>query len=114
MTPFDNPDGSKNKLNYYTNPSVVGSCLIICNGAVLVAKLDQKQFSRNVPTCSDDSPSKLCTRNRNFANHALSCGYYYVVPYKPLTQNHGGSTGFKFGTDLPQAKSPSFFIDRMI
>jgi hypothetical protein len=57
MTPFSFPDGSQH--NYYTNPAVIGSHVILCNGAVLKARRDQKQFSRDVLICSDDSPAKL-------------------------------------------------------
>jgi hypothetical protein len=106
MTTYNWPDGSRHK--YYTNPFVIGQRVILRNGAVLEAKRDQKQFSRDLPLCSEDTPSKLRTWYRNFTSHALSCGYY-VVPYELLSKHHGGSTGFEFGIDLPQAKITEFF-----
>jgi hypothetical protein len=106
MSPFLSPDGSRQ--NFYTNPFVIGSRVILRNGAVLEAKRDQKQFSRDLPICSDDTPSKLRTWYRNFAHHALACGYF-VVPYELLSKHHGGSTGFEFGIDLPQAKITEYF-----
>jgi hypothetical protein len=106
MTTFNWPDGSCHK--YYTNPFIIGQRVILRNGAVLEAKRDQKQFSRDLPICSADTPSKLRTWYRNFTSHALSCGYY-VVPYELLSKHHGGSTGFEFGIDLPQAKITEFF-----
>jgi hypothetical protein len=101
MIPFVDTNGTP--CSYYSNPVVIGSRVILRNGAVLEGIRDSKRFSRDFPVCSDDTPSKLRTWYRNFCNHALSCGYF-MVPYELLSKHHGGSTGFEFGIDLPQAK----------
>jgi hypothetical protein len=66
-----------------------------------------------VPICSDNSPAKLQIWYRNFANHALSCGYY-VVPYKLLLDHHGGSTALNLALTFLKPKSPNSSIGKAI
>jgi hypothetical protein len=105
MQPFVDSNGTV--CNYYSNPVVIGSQVILCNGAVLEDHCNEKLFSHDFPVYSDDTPSKLCTWYRNFCSHALSCGIF-MVPYKLLSKHYGGLIGFEFGKDLPQSKITNY------
>ena len=105
LTPFVDSLGIS---NFYTNPYVIGSRVILQNGAVLEGTPDQKLFSKDPPTCTGDTPTIIRSWYHSFTNHALSCGYF-VVPYELLSKTNGGSNGFSFGTDLPSAKTPSYY-----
>jgi hypothetical protein len=106
MTPFLGPTG--NPENFYINPFVIGSRVILQNGAVLEGTPDQKLFSKDPPACAGDTPASIRSWYRTFTNHALSCGYF-VVPYELLSKNKTSSNGFDFGTDLPAAKTPHYY-----
>jgi hypothetical protein len=106
MTPFVGPTGIPE--NFYTNPFVIGPCVILQNGAVLEGIPDQKLFSKDPPVCTSNTPALLCSWYCSFTNHALSCGYF-VVPYELLSKNNGSSNGFDFGTNLPTAKTPHYY-----
>lgn len=105
LTKFTLADGSKHR--FYTEPSVIGSRVILLNGAVLEGTLDYKKFSKDAPSCPNERPSSLRTWYRTFTSHALSCGYF-VVPYEMLARGHGGHDGWDYD-DIPKSKSVNYF-----
>jgi hypothetical protein len=106
VTPLMWLDGSK--YNFYEDPTIIGCCIILRNGAILEGIRDHKHFTRHPPMCSNQTVSALRIWYRSFTNHALSCGYF-VVPYKLLDKIHGSNEGFQFGIDLPSSKTPKYF-----
>ena len=106
LTPLTWLDGSKH--NYYEDPTIIGSRIILRNGAIFEGIRDHKRFTRQPPTCSNKTTSALRIWYRSFTNHALSCGYF-IVPYELLDKLHGSNGGFEFGVDLPSSKTPEYF-----
>jgi hypothetical protein len=89
--------------NFYANPFIISTRIILQNGSVLEGVRDEKRFSLDPPVYTNATTFKLRTWYRNLTNHTLSCGYF-VVPYELLSKTHGGSTGFEFGIDLLKSK----------
>jgi hypothetical protein len=106
MTDLVWADGTRHK--YYADPTVIGQSIILLNGSVLAADLDFKKFVKEPPTCLATTPPVIRRWYREFANHALSCGYY-VIPYEMLRKGYGKDNGFEFGVDLPASRTPDYF-----
>lgn len=72
MTQYIWPDGSTQF--YYMDPSIIGSHVILQNGAVLEGQLDYKKRSHDPPCCLCNTTPVLCAWYRAFNNQALTCG----------------------------------------
>jgi hypothetical protein len=68
MIPYIWHDGSSQY--YYTDPTLIGSRVILCNGAILDSKLNYKKFALDPPIYNRDNIPILRSRYRVFMNHA--------------------------------------------